>query len=148
MGIGIFTDKYQQPTDAEVAAVLGPQLATWQALIEFIREKFPADEDFTFLYGKQYGWARRFRMRGKLLTSLYPAQLGFTVQINLSPAAVEQAQQMQLGDHVQQAIARAKPYPEGRWLFIPVAAAADLRDIQQLLTLRVETKRLRNKVSA
>lgn len=148
MGIGIFTDKYQQPTDAEVAAVLGPQLATWHALIEFIREKFPADEDFTFLYGKQYGWARRFRMRGKLLTSLYPAQDGFTVQINLSPAAIEQAQQMQLGDHVQQAIARANPYPEGRWLFVPVTAAADLPDIQQLLALRVATKRRRDKISA
>ena len=81
---------------------------------------YPSDEDFRFLYGKQYGWALRFRIRGQLLTSLYPAVEGFTVQINLSPAAVEQAQQMNLGANVQGAIARATPYPEGRWLFIPV----------------------------
>lgn len=146
MSIGAFTEKFHQPTMDEVQAVIGPQLATWHALIAFIRESYPADEDFTFLYGKTYGWALRFRLRGKLLTSLYPAVGGFTVQINLSPAAVEQAQQMGLGESVQQAIARAKPYPEGRWLFIPVTSAADLHAVQQLLALRADTKRLHNKL--
>ena len=147
MSIGAFTEKFHQPTIDEVHAVIGPPLATWHALIAFIRTNYPADEDFTFLYGKKYGWALRFRLRGKLLTSLYPAAGGFTVQINLSPAAVEQAQQMALGEHVQQAIARATPYPEGRWVFIEVESAADLRAVQQLLALRVATKRLQDKVS-
>lgn len=146
MSIGAFTEKFHQPTMDEVQAVIGPQLAAWHALIAFIRENYPADEDFTFLYGKTYGWALRFRIRSKLLTSLYPAAGGFTVQINLSPAAVEQAEQMQLGEHVQQAIARAKPYPEGRWLFIPVMSAADLHAVQQLLALRIATKRLHAKL--
>lgn len=148
MSISAFTEKFHQPTMDELQAIIGPQLSTWCTLIGFIRENYPADEDFTFLYGKNYGWALRFRIRGKLLTSLYPAHGGFTVQINLSPAAVEQAQQMQLGEHVQQAIAKATPYPEGRWLFIPVESEADLHDVQQLLALRVETKRLQDKPSA
>ena len=145
MSIGAFTEKFHQPTIAEVQAVIGPQLPAWHALIAFIRSTYPADEDFTFLYGKKYGWALRFRIRGKLLTSLFPAVGGFTVQINLSPAAVEQAQQMALGEAVQQAIAHANPYPEGRWLFIPVQSAADLPAVQQLLALRVATKRLHDK---
>jgi hypothetical protein len=142
MSYGAFTDKKHQPTEAEIQAAIGSQLSAWQELIRFIRENYPADEDFKFLYGKQYGWALRFRIRGQLLTSLYPAQEGFTVQINLSPAAVEQAQGMKLGENVQGAIARATPYPEGRRLFIPVRSADEVRDIQRLLALRVETKRL------
>jgi hypothetical protein len=142
MSYGAFTDKKHQPTEAEIQASIGSQRSAWQELIRFIRENYPADEDFKFLYGKQYGWALRFRIRGQLLTSLYPADEGFTVQINLGPAAVEQAQGMKLGDNVQGAIARATPYPEGRWLFIPVRSADEVRDIQRLLALRVETKRL------
>lgn len=104
-------------------------------------------EDFTFLYGKKYGWARRLRIKGKLLTNLYPTQDGFTVQINLDPQAIELVQQWEVGDHVRQAIERAFPYPEGRWLFIPIASEDDIRDIHRLLALRAETKQLLKKTS-
>lgn len=122
--------------------MIGPMLPAWQELTHFIRENYPADEDFKFLYGKKYGWALRFRIRGQLLTSLYPTAGGFTAQINLSPEAVEQALDMQFGKNVQGTIARANPYPEGRWLFIPVESADDIHDIKQLLALRAKTKKL------
>jgi hypothetical protein len=142
VSIGAFADRKHPPTQDEMLSAIGPQLSAWQELIQFIRDTYPSDEDFKFLYGKKYGWALRFRIRGTLLTSLYPTQGGFTVQINLDPAAIEQVQGMKLGENVQQAIAEATPYPEGRWLFIPVESEADLQDVQQLLALRVATKRL------
>ncbi len=142
MGVGVFTDKKHQPTDAEVYEAIGSRLSAWQELVRFIREKYPVQQDFKFLYGKNYGWALRFCIKGKLLASLYPVEGGFTVQVNLNPEAVEKAQSMKLGKNVQQAIARAHPYPEGRWLFIPVESEKDFQDIQRLLALRVETKHL------
>ena len=142
MSIGLFTDKSRQPADAEIRDAIGAQLPLWQSLVRFIRETYPAQEDFKFLYGKTYGWALRFRIKGQVLTSLYPTQGGFTAQVNLSPEAVEQAQSMELGHNVRQAIERANPYPEGRWLFIPVESEEDVRDVQRLLALRVETKHL------
>jgi hypothetical protein len=145
MSIGIFTDKNRQPTDTEIFEAIGPMLPAWRVLVKFIRENYSAQEDFKFLYGKKYGWALRFRIKGKLLTSLYPTQNGFTAQINLSPAAIEQTERMKLGKNVQQAIERAHPYPEGRWLFVPVESENDIRDIQHLLTLRSETKRFQKK---
>lgn len=145
MSIGAFTDKKHRPTEDEIQQVIGPKLSAWQKLIQFIRENYPSEEDFKFLYGKKYGWALRFRIRGKLLTSLYPTEKGFTVQINLSQAAIEQVQGMKPGENVQEAIARANPYPEGRWLFIPIGSADDIRDIQQLLALRVEEKHLQSR---
>lgn len=139
MSIGLFTDQNQQPTDAEIAEAIGAGFPIWQQLIDFIRDNYLVQQDFRFLYGKNYGWVWRFRIRGRLLTSLYPGSGGFTAQVILSPQAVEQARVLKLGNNVRQAIARAKPYPEGRWLFIPVETDQDLRDIQQLLTLRAAT---------
>ncbi len=146
MSIGVFTDNKHQPTEDELLEVIGPKLSAWQELVQFIRENYPCDEDFKFLYGKKYGWALRFRIRGNLLTSLYPSEEGFIVQINLSQAAIEQAQRMRLGENVQEAIARANPYPEGRWLFISVRSADDIRAIQQLLALRAEPKRFQERI--
>ena len=140
MGIGLFTDKGHQPTDAQVLEAIGPKLPLWHALVRFVREQYPVQEDFKFLYGKNYGWALRFRIKGQLLVSLYPTQGGFTAQVNLGSDAIEKAQRLKLSKNVQQAIARAHPYPEGRWLFIPVESEKDMRDIQRLVALRVEVK--------
>jgi hypothetical protein len=145
MSIGIFTDKNHQPTDAEIFETIGQMLPAWQVLIKFIRENYIVQEDFKFLYGKKYGWALRFRISGKLLTSFYPTQNGFTAQVILSPAAIKKAQSMKLGKNVRRVITKAHPYPEGRWLFIPVESERDIRDIQRLLVLKSETKRLRKK---
>lgn len=142
MSVGVFTDKKHQPTEAEMVEAMGSRLPIWQDLIRFIRDSYPVQEDFRFLYGKNYGWGLRFRVKGQLLTSLYPRTEGFSAQVNLGPAAVEEAQRMGLGQNVQQAIERANPYPEGRWLFVVVESEDDRRDVQRLLALRAETKRL------
>jgi hypothetical protein len=54
MSVGKFTDKKYQPAEAEVLAAVGPRLPIWQELICFIREKYPVQEDFKFMYGKNY----------------------------------------------------------------------------------------------
>ena len=47
---------------------------------------------------------------------------------------------MDLGQNVQQAISRAHPYPEGRWVFIPIESERDAEEFKQLLTMRIEKK--------
>jgi hypothetical protein len=84
----------------------------------------------------------RFRIKGQVLINLYPAKDGFVAQVNLSEAAVQQALSGGLRQHAKQAIAAAHPYPEGRWLFVRVDSVEDALDIQRLLAVRVEEKRL------
>jgi hypothetical protein len=138
MSVSFFADKTYQPTDAEIREAIDPLFSIWQELAQWIQEKYPTQEDFKFLYGKNYGWGLRFRIKGKLLITLYPGQGHFTAQIILRPEAIEKAQGMELGQNAQQAIERANPYPEGHWLFIPVESQNDLMDVQTLLTLRIE----------
>ncbi|HUI53544.1 MAG TPA: DUF3788 family protein [Bryobacteraceae bacterium] len=136
MSIAAFTEKNHQPTQTDIVEVLGAMLQPWQALVQHIRATYHGQEDLKFCYGKRYGWALRFRIKGSLLTALYPARNGFVVQIILSRLALEQAQALTLGDAARQSIARAKPYPEGKWLFIPVQSEQDFRDVQSLLALK------------
>jgi hypothetical protein len=140
MSFGIFTEKKRTPSEAEIHVIMGDSLMLWQALAADLRQAYPVEEDFKFMYGKNYGWALRFRIKGKLLVNLYPNQGFFTAQVNLSPAAVERALGMNLGQHAHDAIANAHPYPEGRWVFVPVDSEADRQDILDLLRLRVETR--------
>jgi hypothetical protein len=140
MAVGVFTDKKHRPTDAEIIKAIGPMLSIWQELVRFIREKYSTQEDFKFMYGKNYGWALRFRIKERFLVSLYPVECGFTAQVILKPEAVNKAQRVKLGKNVQQAIAQAYPYPKERWLFIAVESEKDSYDIQQLLELRVGIK--------
>ena len=142
MSIGAFTDKKQQPSQTEIQDMMGAGLSDWEELVQFVRQQYAPDEEFRFMYGKKYGWALRFHIRCKLLTSFYPTQGGLTVQINLGPAAVEQALKMNLGENSRSVINQATAYSEGRWLFIPVKSPQDIQDIQRLIALRVATKRL------
>lgn len=146
MSIGAFTDKKNRPTDEDITRVIGQGLTIWEDLVSHIQKNYPVEEDFKFMYGKNYGWARRYRIRGQFLTSLYPIEGGVTVQVNLSPEAVERALEMDFGKNVQETIAQAHPYPEGRWCFIPVHHGDRIEDIYQLLRLRVEDKHLLRKV--
>jgi len=146
MSIGAFTDKNREPTKAEVTDSLGATLQLWQASVQHIRATYRGREDFRFCYGKQYGWALVFRVKGSLLTALYPARNSFTVQVILNGAALEKAQALKLGNGVRQAMTRAKPYLEGKWLFVPVQSERDLGDVQQLLSLKTAVVSRKNRV--
>jgi len=143
MSVGAFTDKKHQPTDAEITEAIGPRFPLYEELAGALRARYAAEEDFHFLYGKNYGWARRFRVKAKMLANLYPAQGCFKAQVNLSPQAVDEALAMDLGENARRAIAAAHPYPEGRWLFIAVESEGDVRDALRLLELRARDERIR-----
>ncbi len=146
MSIGFFTDKKYQPSESEVLEAVGSRRKAWETLISYIRDGYAPTEDFKFLYGKNYGWAYRFQIKGQVLASLYPTLGGFTVQVNLSEAGVQEAREQALGSALPRAIDAANPYPEGRWLFVPVETENDLKDIYKLIELRAKEKRLPSKV--
>lgn len=150
MAIGVFTDKACRPKELQISGAVGPMLGLWDELNRWLKETLRARQDLRYMYGSKYGWARRFQLRGSLLCALYPTQNGFTVQVILSRASLEQASLLKLSKNTKQAIDRAHPYPEGKWLFIAVESERDAADVKALLTLKVEsaTKRESKRVSA
>jgi hypothetical protein len=143
MSIGIFTDRQHQPTREEILEVLGPSRAAWESLEETIAQNYRVKTDFGF-YGKNYGWALRFRKGGKALLSLYPRQDGFTVQIVLNEPGVQRALEGVLGENARRAIEFANLYPEGRWLFIRIDTDEDIDDVRRLLEIKAKPARRGN----
>jgi hypothetical protein len=81
MSYSAFLDKDHCPKMKEVLAILGFKRQLWESLIRFGEVQFKVKKSDLRFYGKNYGWALRFRKRGKALISLYLAKEGFTAQI-------------------------------------------------------------------
>jgi len=135
MAIGTFTDREHKPTMAEIFAAIGSKRPLWGKLTSFIEDRYRLKSDFAF-FGKNYGWALRFRKAGKALLSLYPGQDSFTAQIIISETQAEKALSSGLSEKTSKIIEDARPYPEGRWLFIKVESEQDLNDIKQFLMVK------------
>jgi hypothetical protein len=112
----------------------------WEGLTQFIEANFRVKQDFAF-YGKNYGWALRFRSEGRALAALYPGTDAFTVQIIIAPAQLEDALRLHLGVKVREILRNARAFSEGRWLFIPVESEQDCRDVKSLLKVRASTSK-------
>lgn len=135
MAIGAFTDKLHQPAMTEILASIGSKRQLWENLTSFIGDSYRLKSDFAF-YGKNYGWALRFRKAGKALLSLYPGQESFTAQIIISQAQAEKVLSSGLSKKASKIIEEAHPYPEGRWLFIKIESEQDLNDVKRLLIVK------------
>lgn len=107
MSIGTFVDKQHQPTMKEIFASIGSKKELWQNLTRFIADNYRIKSDFAF-YGKNYGWALRFRKAGKALLSIYPGEEGFTVQIVLGETAAEKAAGLKLGKSARKVLESAR----------------------------------------
>ena len=125
---------------SEISASIGSKKELWKNLTEFIADNYRVKSDFAF-YGRNYGWALRFKKAGKALLSMYPGHGSFTVQIILGEAAVNKAASLKLGENVRKVLQSAHQFPEGRWLFVRVGSKQDIRDIQRLLTLKAQPAR-------
>jgi hypothetical protein len=135
MAVGTFVEKQHQPTMREVFASIGSKKELWANLERFVAENYRTKRDFAF-YGKNCGWALRFRKAGKALLSMYPGEGSFTVQIVLGETPAKKASSLRLGKNARNVLGGAHQFPEGRWLFIRVSVKQNLRDIQQLLLLK------------
>jgi hypothetical protein len=135
MSKGAFTDKQHLPTGRAVTAVLGKAGRDWKEFVQFVEKSFGVSGEWKY-YGKNYGWALRFRKSGKALVSLYPGERSYTAQMILVESIVDQTRTMKLGKTVRAAIEKAHPYPEGRWVFIGVDSKSVARDAKKLLLLK------------
>jgi len=132
-----FVDKARRPTQAGVLRILGRARAAWDDIEGYLAETCGLTGQLHFMYGERYGWARRFRRGGRLITAMYPNRGRVTVQIILGRAQVVAAIAMDLAPSVAKVLSAAKDYPEGRWLFIPVKSLKGARELRPLVALKL-----------
>lgn len=136
--INAFKGKKDQPTDAEIAAALGPTINTWNEFIKWMADEAGVrDQEWKGIVVKKYGWSLRLKQKKRKIVYLGPGEGCFMVSFVLSDQALQAAKETRLPKAVAEEIAAAPRYPEGNGVRLLVKHAADLSAIRKIVAIKL-----------
>lgn len=135
MSQGAFLDRERPPDRAGLVAALGERIGSWDAIAGWIEAAYGIEPEPLF-YGKDSGWVVRYRRSGKSLVTLLPGPGSVRAVVVIGPSVAAAVGRLELQPATRAAFERARAYPDGRWLDLPIESPADVADVRRL----VETK--------
>lgn len=139
MSWGIFTDKEIKPSDNDVNNSLGLVKPLWDDIVRFVEDNYDVQGEFKY-YGKNFGWALRYRKSGRVLIALYPGDGEYTTQIILNEEQVENALSSEISPDTRKIIVETRKIREGKWIYLTVPTTS-LDDIEHLMHARLTSKK-------
>jgi hypothetical protein len=137
MAFSAFDDKASEPTDAEVAKVLGATSPLWIDLKALVASQFdPLAEDWTFS-GKKWGWALRLKQKKRAVLYMTPSNGIFYVGFALGEKAVAAANTSDLPQSLLEIINGSQKFAEGRGVRLEVRSSADVDNVLTLATIKM-----------
>ena len=130
----IFTNKTQQPSQAEVEKALGNKLILFNTIL---RESQVKETAWKY-YSKSSGWTLQCKRVDRNLLFIKITDSGFYVWFTLGKQAKSKAVEMVTNKLLKQEIGAAREYKEGTSFKVDVATTADLADIAILVDLKQE----------
>jgi len=133
-----FVDKSHQPTDRDLADVVGRPKTHWDTLKAFVIDEYgPVTPQWKF-YTKKSGWT--FVLRGKKFNLLYlsPSVKFFRAGFMYSEKATAAVKNSSLPAEVKRMVRTAKKYPEGRAIKFDVTTKKQVALIKKLIRIRME----------
>lgn len=136
MSDGAFLDPAHAPTRDELELALGPSIARWDRLSAFVTATYGVAGEPLF-FGRDSGWSVRFRRGGKALLTLTPMADGsLRALVVVGPSVWDRVEGASLSPAVHAAWEAARPYPDGRWLWLRLTDDATVDDVERLVTLK------------
>ena len=114
MALSAFGDKTTAPTDADLRIVLGRAYPSWDKLLAAIRKHISPIAEVWAYTSTSNGWGLRLRHRDRVILYMTPQQTQFLVSFVLGEKAVAAVQASRLPAAIQDAVAAAPRYAEGR----------------------------------
>ncbi len=140
-------DKNAQPSDADMANVIGQPLAgAWAELRRFLVETYAVVPVLQF-GGPRYGWNLQHKKGGRPLCEMYPECGSFTALVVLGKQELDQALEKleTFGPTVHRALVDSPRFHDGCWMYIrvsdPQTCEQDARDIEQLILIKKKPPR-------
>ena len=137
MGTGALLDRSAPPGEADLARGLDAAYAArWRRLAEWLTLTYGLDPEVLWS-GADDGWVARYRRSGASLTTLMPQAAG-TVRalVVVGPKAWPVVHELALSPGTRAAWDAAKPYPDGRWLWLSVDDDAVEADVRALVACK------------
>lgn len=132
-----FIDKPDEPTDADLAAALGPAKALWDRLQADLAHKLKVDVQEWKSYSRKAGWALRLKRGKRAIVYLSPSRGGFTAAFALGDKAVQAARESRLPARVIKILDEARRYAEGTAVRIDVKQAKDVDIVKRLAAIKL-----------
>jgi hypothetical protein len=133
-----FIGKPEKPTDAELAAVLGPSRALWDGLLADLADEHGIVIEEWNSYSPKAGWSLRLKLRKRTILYLIPCRSCFRAAFALGDKAVQAARDSGLPRRVIQIIDEAKRYAEGTGVRIDVGGPKDIAIVKKLAAVKLE----------
>jgi len=136
MALSALDDRSAEPTDAEVAGVLGDSFSLWTSLRDWLVEAGIDARQWGFTAAK-YGWGLRAKRGQRVIAYLIPQHGSFLVGLVLGDRAVAAAAAASLTEPMREIIATAPRYGEGTGFRVPVTQPADLDGVKTLIEIKL-----------
>jgi len=137
MAYSALDDKAREPTDADVAEVLGDASPLWIDLKSLMASQFdPLAEDWTFS-GKKWGWSLRLKHKKRAILYMTPSTGFFYVGFALGEKAVAAAHKSALPQSLLGIIDESHQYAEGRAVRLEVRSSEDLDRIASIAAIKM-----------
>jgi hypothetical protein len=133
-----FIGKSEKPTEAELAAALGPSKTLWDQLVDDLARESGVDVQEWNSYSPKAGWSLRLKRKERNIVYLGPLQGGFRVAFILGDKAVKAARRSKLPARVLKIIAESPRDPEGTGVRMLVNGLEDVEVVKQLALIKLE----------
>jgi hypothetical protein len=137
MSPNAFINKPKQPTNAELAAALGPAKAAWDQLLADLAQEYGANGREWNSYSLKAGWSLRVKRKARTIVWLAPCPGAFRVAFILGDKAVLAAQEAKLPKRILKIINEAPKYSEGTGVRLEVKSSKDIATLKKLAAIKL-----------
>ena len=132
-----FTDKKFIPTNQDLKKTLGSTFSIWENIVDTTKTLYPkAIEEWNFS-GEKYGWNFRIKDKKRAIIYLLPQDKFFKVSFVFGQKATDIILNSIIADDIKTELRNTKVYAEGRGIRIDVKNKFPLKDIQELIKIKL-----------
>lgn len=137
MSANAFINTPAPPTEAEVAAALGPAKAAWDQLLTDLAQELDVNVHEWKCHSLKWGWSLRVKRKARTIVWLSPSESCFTVLFILGDKAVRAARQSKLPQRIVEALDAAPRYPEGTGVRLQVSSSRTVGTLKKLAAIKL-----------
>jgi hypothetical protein len=137
MPANAFINKPGSPTEAELAAALGPAKAAWDQLLTDLAQELDVNVHEWKCHSPKWGWSLRVKRKARTIVWLSPSESCFTVLFILGDKAVRAARQSKLPQRIVEALDAAPKYPEGTGIRLQVNSSRTVGTLKKLAAIKL-----------
>lgn len=137
MSTPVFPDKSQQPSSADLYAVLGSATPMLQEIKNYLDAGGHNPGCEWKFYSKAAGWTVAIKAKERIIFHLLPNEDSFIVVFTFGKRAVAACEGVGLPGNISRLIANARVYVEGRSFRFEVSTRSDVASVIKLASVKL-----------